>query len=373
MENNVLSTSQESIDNVYNKEFILFKTVSLIDKYNFYEYLSVMIDGWVSIVEALDSVETKITSVYFKTKVKELITFISSWDSFSKSMKKIPDIFWKWEISIIEAGESTGMLSVSLMKLSDDLKKVHDLRNKIKWALTYPIIIFLFLFLALLVVLTYVIPEIKPLFDTAEVSLPFATKLLLVTSDFIIDHLWLLFLALATLFVFILWYKNTKSGKKAIEEFLFWLPLIWKVYKNYILSNIASTLGNLTWAGVNIVKTLTLVWKATNNSIYEELFEDIVIRVSSGEKIVNAMENVDPEKIYFPADYLQMLSVWERTANLESISKKLNAQYTKEVDYSLVNLTKWIEPIAILLASVFVLWFAYAILWAILKITQAVW
>lgn len=360
------------IEEKINKQIILFKKVSLVDKYNFYEYLSVMIDWWISIVEALESVESKITSIYFKEKLKEVITYISSGDSFSKAMKKNPDIFNKFEISIIEAWESTGTLSLALMKISDDLKKIHNLRNKIKGSLTYPIIIFLFLFLSLFVVLTFVIPEIKPLFETTEVSLPVSTQLLIGTSDFIINNIWLLFLVFASFFVFIIWYKNTSSWKRAIEDFLFGLPLIWKVYRNYILSNIASTLWNLIWSWINIIKTLTLVWKATNNSIYEELFEEIVVHVSSGKWIVKSMEAVDPEKEYFPADYLQMLSVWERTANLETISKKLNNQYTKEVNYSLDNLTKWIEPIAILLASVFVLWFAYAILWAILKITQTV-
>jgi len=84
------------------------------------------------------------------------------------------------------------------------------------------------------------------------------------------------------------------------------------------------------------------------------------------------MEEVDPEGRYFPLDFLQMLSVWEKTARLEWISKKINAQYTREVDYSLANLTKWIEPIAILFAWVFVLWFAFAIFGAILKVTQTV-
>lgn len=360
-------------DDLYSSEFILFKKVSVVEKYNFYEYLSVMIDWGVSIVESLKTVESKITSHYFKQKIKELVTFISSGDSFSKSMKKIPDVFTSSEISIIEAWESSWMLSTSLLKISDDLKKIHELRNKVKWALTYPIIIFLFLFLALFIVLTFVIPEIKPLFDSTEVELPTSTKLLIITSDFIIWNLGLLFLLLASFILFIFWYKNTPSGKKAIDEFLLWLPLVWKVYRNYILSNIASTLGSLTWSWVSILKTLKLIWKSTNNTIYEELFEDIVIRVSWWEQLVKAMEAVDPDKIYFPADYTQMLSVWERTANIESISKKINAQYTKEVDYSLANLTKWIEPLAILLASVFVLWFAYAILWAILKITQSVW
>jgi type II secretory pathway component PulF len=67
-----------------------------------------------------------------------------------------------------------------------------------------------------------------------------------------------------------------------------------------------------------------------------------------------------------------MLSVWEKTANLESISKKISIQYEKEVDYSLARLTKWIEPLAILIAWIFVCWFAFAIFWAILKVTDTV-
>jgi type II secretory pathway component PulF len=62
------------------------------------------------------------------------------------------------------------------------------------------------------------------------------------------------------------------------------------------------------------------------------------------------MREVDPLKLYFPADFTQMLSVGEKTASLEKIARKINAQYEKEVEYSLSSLTKWIEPLAILLA-----------------------
>ncbi len=357
---------------IYSNEFILFKTVSIKDKYNFYEYLSVMLDWGVSIVESLESVESKITSVYFKIKIKELITYISSGDSFSKSMKNLPDIFDKSEISIIEAWESTWTLAESLMKISDELKKIYDLKNRVKWALTYPIIIFLFLILALILVLTFVIPQLQELFASAEVELPLSTQLLIISSDFVINNFWILLLSLLTFILFIYWYKNTVNWKKNIEHFLFSLPLIWKIYKNYILSNIASTLWVLTWSGVSILKTLRLTGKATNNVIYEWLFDEIVNIVWWWEQIVVAMGKVDPDKEYFPADYLQMLSVWERTANLEMISTKLSNQYIKEVDYSLANLTKWIEPLAILLSAVFVTWFAFAIVWAILKVTESV-
>ncbi|NVP17096.1 type II secretion system F family protein [Candidatus Gracilibacteria bacterium] len=359
-------------NNNISNEIILIKKVSIIDKYNFYEYISVMIDGGVGITDSLDSVNSKISSPYFKQKIKELVTYISSGDSFSKSMKKIPSIFSASEVSVIESGESIGQLSKSLMKLSEDLKKVHELRNKIKTALTYPVIIFLFLFLALFIVLTYVIPSIKPFFDDAGIELPLATKSLLATSEFIINDFWFIFLFLATTIVFFVGYKNTKSGKIAIEHFIFSTPLIGKIYKNYILANIASNLATLIGSGINIVKALSLVSKSTNSYIYMELFDEIILRVTKGGGIVKSIEEVDINKEYFTSDYLQMLSVGEKTANLESISLKINKQYEKEVDYSLARLTKWIEPLAILFAGMFVLWFAFAIFGAILKVTQTV-
>jgi len=362
-------TSNKKTD---EKQFTVFKSVSLVDKYNFYEYLSVMIDWWVSISEALESVHSKITSIYFKEKINELFTYISSWDSFSKSMKKIPSVFNMNEISLIEAWESTWELSSSFMKLSNNLKINYNLRKKIKGSLTYPFIIFLFLFLAIIVVLTFVIPSIKPLFDNSWVELPVATQALLTTSAFIINNYLLIILFIITIVVLFLWYKNTPSWRSTIEIFLLKTPLIWKVYRNYILANISSNLWNLIWSWVNIIKALGLVWKATNNSVYEELFNRIIVKVSDWNKIVDSMKEVDPEYEYFPADFLQMLSVWEKTASIDEISVKLNNQYEREVDYSLASLTKWIEPLAILLAWVFVLWFAFAIFGAILKVTETV-
>ena len=131
------------------------------------------------------------------------------------------------------------MLAESLLKLSNDLKKVHALRNKIKSAMTYPFIIFLFLLVAVIIVLTYVIPAIKPLFDTAEVALPFATQSLIFISDFVGHNILILILFLFSCFVLFVGYKSTKTGKKQIENFIFFFPLIGKIYKNYLLANIA--------------------------------------------------------------------------------------------------------------------------------------
>jgi len=354
------------------KDLPIFKKVSLVDKYNFFEYISVMLDGWVSISETLDSVQTKVKNEYFREKIKQLKIFVSSGDSFSKSMRKIPQIFQSSEVSIIEAGETTGKLWDALSGLSINLRKTDELRRKIKWALTYPTIIFLFLFLSVLIVLTYVIPAITPLFETAEVELPLATRALIATSDFIRFNSLMLLFVFATVITLIVGYKNTERWRKSIDYFLLSLPLVGVVYKNYILSSISLNLWNLVGSWVPVLKALNLTSKSINNIVYQSILADVILKVSKWNKIVDSMSEVDPENDFFPQDFLQMLSVWERTASLEKVSKKINEQYTREVKYSLESLTKWIEPLAILIAGIFVLWFAFAIFGAILKVTQTV-
>lgn len=367
----MLDKSKNKQQNKSN-EIILFKSVSTIEKYNFFEYLSVMVDSWVTISDALESVLARIKNPFFSEKISELKTYVSSGDSFSKSMRKVPQIFDIGEVSIIEAWEATGMLVESLQKLSDDLKRTYELKKKVKASLTYPIIIFIFLILAVVIVLAYVIPSLTPLFATAEVELPAATIALIATSEFLTNNYWYIIFVVFAATVAFVGYRSTPEWKDKINNILLATPLIGSVFQNYVLSNISASIGTLVGSGVNIIKALRLTGKSTGSSLYERLFEQIIDKVSNGQKIVESMEEVDPEGKYFPLDFLQMLSVWEKTARLEGISKKINAQYTREVDYSLANLTKWIEPIAILFAWVFVLWFAFAIFGAILKVTQTV-
>lgn len=355
-----------------DNELISFKRVSVQDKYNFYEFIAVLIDGWVNISEAIASSWEKVKNSYFKRKIQELYTYLSSGDSLSRCMKKIPQIFESQEVSIVEAGEQTGTVVEALYKLSEELRKIHNLRLKIKAALTYPMIIFLFLIAAVVIVLTFVIPAIKPLFDTAEVELPTATLALIATSDFLKNNYFAIIFFVILLWVMFVWYKNTEKGKANIHFIMLHLPLVGNVYKNYLLSSIASNLGTLVGSWVNIIKALTLVSKTTDNAVYESLFTAIIDKVSKGSKITDAMNEVDAHHQFFPTDYIQMLSVGERTASIETVTKKMSDQYTREVDYSLGNLTKWIEPIAILIAWVFVMWFAFAIFGAILKVTQTV-
>lgn len=359
--------------NVLEKEFYLFKKVSLMDKFNFYEYLSIMLDGGVTITESLESVWKKMKNLYFKEKISEILLFISSGDSLNKAMKKLPDIFTQSEYSIIEAWEKSWTLVSTLSSLAWEFKKLYELKQTITSSLTYPIIILLFLIVAVLIVMTYVIPGIIPLIEESWVEKPFATVALIATSDFISNNIfWILFSTLFMIILF-LFFKSSDEWKKFIDNALLKTPLVGNVYKNYIISSSASILWILMNAGIPVVKSIILVWKSSNNTIYENLFNEVSMKVWGWKKIVESMIETDWENEYFPSDFLQLLSVWEKTASIDNVCKKISNQYTREVNYSLANLVKWIEPWAIFVAWIFVLWFAFAIFWAILKLTETVW
>lgn len=358
---------------IVEKEFYIFKTVSLMDKFNFYEYLAIMLDGWVTITSALESVSQKVKNQYFKEKIMDLHLFISSWDSLNKAMKKIPDIFNQSEYSLVEAGEKSGTLVNTLSSIAVEFKKTYELKQTVKSSLTYPIIILVFLVVAVMVVMTYVIPSIIPLIEESWVEKPFATVALIATSNFVSWNIFsIIFLGIIFSIIFY-FFKSSEGGKRFFDNLLLKLPLIWDVYRNYIIASTSSILWILMNAWIPIVKSIILVWKSTNNIVYEEVFNEISLKVWSWKKIVESMIEADVESKFFPWDFLQLLSVWEKTASVDKVCKKINEQYTREVSYSLSNLTKWIEPLAIFIAWLFVLWFAFAIFWAILKLTQTVW
>ena len=366
-------TSKNTKLEVDENKFYLIKKVNVKDRYNFYEYMATMVDWWVTVPDALMSMLDRVTNPYFAQKIKELKIFISSWDSFSRAMKKMPDVFPGSEAAVIASGEESWNLVYSLIKLSDDLRSRYELSQKIKWAMTYPIIIFLFLIGAVVIVLLYVIPEVKTMFLEQGIDLPFATRALIATSDFLINHYVLLLFFLISGGIFFAGYLTTQTWKRSVNYFIINAPLIGKVYRNYTLAQISWSLGSLNAWGISIVKTLKLVWESTWSYIYSNLLDKVAKDVSQWKWLVESISDRDEAKEFFPQDFLQMLSVWEKTATIEWVTKKIKVQYTKEVDYSLQSLVKWIEPIAILVAWVFVLWFAFAVFGAILEMTDSAW
>lgn len=364
MERNI---SQEPVSSIR-----FWHRVSTKEKALFFEHLSNLVEGGVTVVQALHSFLEKSGNPRFAAELSELALLVESGDPFSTAMKKLPRTFGRAEVSIVESGEQSGTLQRSFSSIATDLRSREEIRMKLKSALTYPVVIMFFLAAAVLVVMTYVVPKLVPLFQTSGTELPGVTAALMSTSDFFRNH-FVILVTLAVLggFAFRAWI-STYSGKYAFDLYALRAPLVGPLYRNYLIVRISSMLSLLIGAGIPIIKTLRLTGESTDNLVFEEKIAEVAGKVEMGKKLAESLVEVDPEYRVFTRDFVQIVSAGERTSTVNKVTLRLAEQYSREVDASISTLVRFVEPAAIVFAGGFVLWFALAIFSAVMRVTEMV-
>lgn len=196
------------------------------------------------------------------------------------------------------------------------------------------------------------------------------TRTLVWMSSFLSENiLTIVFGSLALGLIFV-GYTRTDMGKYRWDMQKLLFPLTGHVYKNYLIVRTMSTFHLLTSSGVSIVKTLRLTGESSGNTVIKKLYNLISDDVAHGTKISDSMRNQDKEQVFFTPDILQMIESSERTSTIDSVTDRISMQYKREVDVALNMMVKFIEPTALLLAGLFVLWFAIAIFSAIMQIVS---
>ncbi len=285
-------------------------------------------------------------------------------------MRKFPSFYDEKEVAIIESGEQTGMLKDSFQAIASELRMQSELRSKVVGALTYPFVIMFFLVLALTVVMTYVVPQIMPIIAELTTKVSFSTRSLIFMSNFLRHNIIFIILVFVAFGLIFRGYSMTDIGKKRLDHMKIYAPIIGVVYKNYLIVQVMSTFHLLSSSGVSIIKTLRLTGASSGNSKIADMYAYMATEVSKGKKISEAMFEVDKEGYIFSSDIVQMIESAEKTSTVHQISKKISEQYRREVDASLAIMVKLIEPIALLLAWVFVMWFAIAIFSSIMQVVD---
>lgn len=348
-------------------------SISIKDKALFYENIANLLEWGVTLLSALKWLRSRLPNGKLSEGVDHLIFFIEWWDAVNIAMRKLPNFFEEQEIAIVESGEQTGMIQKSFLAVASDLRAQEELKNKITSAMTYPFIIVLFLLIALSVVMIYVIPQLMPIIGNLSGELPWTTRSLIGTSNFLKDNFLYIIVFIVSLVLIFQWYTKTDLGKLWWSRIKIVSPVTGNVYKNYLIVRVMSTFHLLNSSGVSIVKTLRLTGASSWNLVIQNLFNVMSDDVARGTKISWSMKERDPKEFFFTADILQMMESAEKTSTIGNVVEKIAIQYKREVDLALSTMVKFIEPVALLLAWVFVLWFAVAIFSAIMQIVTVAW
>lgn len=337
---------------------IIEQKVKLEELTLFSRQFSTLIGAGIPISRSLSILSLNSTNKTLRKALAKVTEDIESGSPLSVALEQHPKIFPKMYTDMVAAAEIGGALPEVLDRLAMYLEKDKSVKGKVKAAFTYPAVVFVIAILAVVVVLTFVIPQFIPLFEDMGEELPLPTRILLGSSDFFKEY-WYIALAAAVVGVVgTILYSKTAIGRKHIDWLKLKLPVIGVVVTKSSIARFARTLETLQRSGVPLVESLGIVGKSSGNYFIEKAIERALDSLERGEGI---SKELGKSKI-FPPLVTQMIEIGEETGELEALLSKIADFYEEEVDIAVKNLTSMIEPIITVFLGVGVGFMAIAII-----------
>lgn len=317
--------------------------VKIDDLVVFSRQLATMVDAGIPILGSLDILSQQSESIVLKEVLTRVRNDVEVGFSLSNAFAKHPAVFSDLYISMVRAGESSGMLDDILDRLATYLEKTSALQKKIKSALVYPGVV-TFMAMAITVLLLYkVIPVFKDIFSGFGAKLPVPTLILIVVSDIFRKYFPAVVAVLVILGFLARRHINTKKGRYQFDQLLLKLPVFGMLFKKVAVSKFSRTLSTLVKSGVPILSSLEVVGKTCGNTVFEAAIEKVRLGVREGESIALPLE----KSRAFPPMVVKMIAVGEQTGELEKMLSKVADFYDEQVDAAVSGLTSLIEPLII--------------------------
>lgn len=352
------------------QKYIPFFTdhVSLSEITNLTRQLAVMISAGLTISEALAAIRNQATNKAVESLVANLLIAVEGGISFSKALSQHKDIFPKVYISVVHAGEASGLLDKMLTRLADALEKQREFEGKVKGAFLYPFIILIGVGIVVAILMLFVVPQMSSLYDQLAIELPLSTRIVVTVSNLFVGFWFLIPLLLAgALIPFYLW-RKTVLGNELYSRFLLDLPAWGRLERNVNLTQLASTLGLLVNSGTPIIDALADVSGAVKNVLFSEAILRASRKVEKGVSLATAFS----QEPILPALIAQMAGVGEETGKLDEVMLKLSMYFEGEVDRGIKTFTTVLEPVVLLVMGIVVGFLMLAVFLPIYNLAQAI-
>jgi len=333
------------------------KKVTSMDVQLFSRQMYTLLKSGVPIMRGLAGLQESAISKSFGRVIKDLRESLDSGRELSAAMRRHPDVFSAFYLSMVRVGEMTGRLEEVFLRLFDHMEFDRDMRERVKTALRYPTFVIIAMVIAMIVVNIFVIPAFAKVFESFHAELPLMTRILLATSGFMQDY-WglLLAAALAAFFGFRAWIKTTK-GRYEWDRIKLRIPIAGKIIHKATMARFARSFSLSARSGVPIVQALTVVAQTVDNAYLTSRVEQMRDGVERGESILRTAMTA---AVFTPV-VLQMIAVGEESGSLDDLMDEIAGMYEREVDYELKTLASQIEPILITFLGAMVLVLALGI------------
>ncbi|WP_165613305.1 type II secretion system F family protein [Desulfotruncus arcticus] len=311
------------------------------DLAEFCRQFSTMLSCGISIIQCLNILSRQAENKTLVRATKGLVELLANGQSLAQAAGSYPKVFPKIFASMLEAGEISGSLDQIMERLSIHFEKEHDLREKIKSAMTYPAIVLMVAIIAVAAMIILVLPTFVNMLNEYNAELPFATRALL--SLLMSGYWYVLPGVLTIIFLIFKHIATTTGGKTFIDSLSLRIPVFGGLIKRIIIARFARTLAILLASGVPLLQAFDVVKRVVGNAIVEKAIIEANQCVREGQGIALPLQ----QSGVFPPMVTRMIAIGEETGALDSMLEKLAQFYEREVGYLVSRLASTIEPILV--------------------------
>ena len=319
----------------------------------FTRQLATLVNAGLPLMRSLDVLKKQTKHPRLLEALDGIIESISGGATFSEALSAYPKIFDSLYVSMVKAGEAGGVLELVLKRLAEFAEKAEKIKNKVKGAMVYPIVVLVAAIGITAFLMIKVIPTFQSVFKDllgGEDKLPAITKAVISASQFVQTQGASIFVSAVAAIVLLKMAGRTKKGAYFFDSLKLHLPAFGTLVRRTAVSRVSRTLGTLLASGVPILQALLIVRDTSGNQIVAGALQDVHDAVKEGESMTDPLAASG----VFPPMVVSMVQVGEETGALSDMLTRVADTYDDEVDNAVAGMTAAIEPILILTLALIV-------------------
>ncbi len=306
----------------------------------FTRQFATMIDAGLPLVQCLDILANQTDNRTFKQMLRQIKSDVESGSTFADALKKHPKTFDDLFVNLIAAGEVGGILDTILNRLAAYIEKAMKLKKKVKGAMVYPSVVLVVAVAVVAVLLLFVIPIFKKMFEDMGGGLPTPTQMVIDFSDWVQSYILFIIAVVVVLFIAFNRFYATRKGRALVDDLILRVPVIGDLIRKVAVARFTRTLGTMIQSGVPLLDGLDIVARTAGNKTVEAAILKTRASIAEGRTIADPLS----ESGVFPSMVVQMIAVGESTGALDAMLAKIADFYDEEVDAAVEALTSLIEP-----------------------------
>lgn len=342
---------------IFNRRIAFLERVSNKEVVILSRQIATLFAAQVSALKIFNLLGSEHDNAKLKDALSNIAREIQSGSTLADAMDKESDIFSKFYISMVRAGEESGKLQETFMALADYLERMYELLSKAKNAFIYPAFVIFTFLTVMALMLTVVIPRLAEIIVESGQEIPVYTKIVIGLSDFLVNYGIFFIILLVLGGVGIFRFSKKKQGRLILSRLKISIPFIGNLYRKLYLSRLADNMYTMLGSGIPMVRAVEITANVVDNQVFEDLLNEVAEDIKGGRPVSEALEKHEE----IPSIMVQMVRVGEETGELGNILKTLSDFYRREVNNAVDTLVDLIEPamivtlglgVGVLLASV---------------------